>query len=269
MKRILLLLMTLLTTVLGLKAQNEPCERQVRVDLVPGGSANMVGYLPARGTGRAVVILPGGGYSHLAMQHEGHDWAPYFLRQGIACFILTYRMPHGDWQLPVADATNAILYLRDHAAELGIKRQDIGIMGSSAGGHLASTVSTHADEAARPDFQILFYPVITLRRDGTHEGTAQGFLGSQRDDEAMLELFSNEQQVKARQTPPAFIIAAGDDRAVPPVPNAVAYYSALQRAGIPAALHIYPSGGHGFGFRPSFKYHDKMLNELTDWLNKL
>ena len=243
-------------------------QRQVRVDLTPDGAANMVGYLPAKPDGRAVVVLPGGGYSHLALQHEGHDWAPYFLRQGIACFVLTYRMPKGDWTVPFADAANAILHLRSHADEYGLNPRCIGIMGSSAGGHLATTLCTHADNASRPDFQILFYPVVTLQREGTHEGSAQGFLGSQRDDADMVRRFSNELQVQAGTTPPAFLIAAGDDRAVPPVPNVLAYYAALQRASVPATLHLYPTGGHGFGFRTSFPYHEQMLYELTTWLEK-
>ena len=242
-------------------------QRQVSAYLTPDGSAHMDGFLPAEPTGRAVVILPGGGYTHLAMGHEGYDWAPWFNRQGIACFILTYRMPKGDWQLPFYDACNAMLFVRDHAAEWDIDPHQIGIMGSSAGGHLATTVATHADDKARPNFQILFYPVVTMKRDGTHEGSAREFLGQWRDNATMVERYSNELQVKQGTTPPAIIIAASDDKAVPPVPNGIAYYEALQKAGIPATLHVYPQGGHGFGFHTSFQYHEQMLSDLTIWLN--
>lgn len=241
-------------------------QRTVQVSLTPDGKAHMEGYLPEKPDGRAVLVLPGGGYSHLAMQHEGYDWAPYFNRQGIACFVLTYRMPQGDRTVPVSDATNAMLHLRSHAAEYGLNPHAIGIMGSSAGGHLATTIATHASVDARPDFQILFYPVVTLRKLDTHEGSARNFLGAEREDETLIHQFSNELQVKKGQTPPAIILAASDDTAVPPVPNGVAYYAALQRAGVSAALYLYPSGGHGFGFRPSFRYHDQMLRELTSWL---
>ncbi len=244
-------------------------QQQVSIDLTPDGSATMKGFLPAHPDGRAVLVLPGGGYSHLAMQQEGYDWAPWFNRQGIACFVLTYRMPKGDWQLPFYDACNAMLHIREHAADYHVEPHRVGIMGSSAGGHLATTVATHADDHARPDFQILFYPVVTMQKQGTHEGSAREFLGEHRDDDVFVQRYSNERQVKAGETAPAIILAASDDRAVPPVENGVAYYNALQRAGIPATLHLYPTGGHGFGFRRSFKYHEPMLNELRNWLDNL
>ena len=255
--------------LLSLIAASAAAQRQVKVDLTPDGSAHMEGFIPAEPDGRVVLVLPGGGYAHLAMQHEGYDWAPWFNARGIACFVLTYRMPHGDRSIPYADATNAMLHLRSHAAEYGINPHQIGIMGSSAGGHLATTVATHAADDARPDFQILFYPVVTMAREGTHEGSAQNLLGTQRDDQALVTAFSNQLQVRAGQTPPAILLAASDDRAVPPLPNAVAYYSALCQAGIPAALHLWPTGGHGFGFRTNFTYHQQMLDELAAWLSTL
>lgn len=255
--------------LLSLAAATLHAQRQVSVYLTPDGSASMRGFLPANPDGRAVVILPGGGYVHLAMQHEGYDWAPWFNRQGIACFVLTYRMPKGDWQKPFYDACNAMLYVRNHAAEWGIRPNAIGIMGSSAGGHLATTVACHAPVEALPNFQILFYPVVTMQREGTHEGSAREFLGEHRDDAVFVDRYSNERQVEAGKTAPAIILAASDDTAVPVTPNGVAYYQALQRAGIPASLCLWPTGGHGFGYRRSFKYHDLMLTELSTWLNQL
>ena len=130
-------------------------------------------YLPpkAEATGRAVVICPGGGYSHLAMNHEGHDWAAFFNNMGIAAVVLKYRMPHGDCDVPVSDAEEAVRLVRRNAANWNIDPHDVGIMGSSAGGHLASTVATRAKGDALPDFQILFYPVITMMPDITHKSS--------------------------------------------------------------------------------------------------
>lgn len=125
-----------------------------------------------------MVICPGGGYQHLAMNHEGYDWAPFFNNMGIAAIVLKYRMPHGEKDVPISDAEEAIRLVRRNAANWNINPDDVGIMGSSAGGHLASTVATHAAKDARPDFQILFYPVITMMPDITHKGSHDNLLGS-------------------------------------------------------------------------------------------
>ena len=143
----------LLLLALTLQAQTA---RKITVNITPDGKANMVGYLPETPSGRAIVDCPGGGYSHLATQHEGHDWAEYFNRQGIAFFVLTYRMPNGDRSIPMGDAQQAIRTVRDSAQVWGINPEDVGIMGFSAGGHLASTVSTHSEYDCRPNFSILF-----------------------------------------------------------------------------------------------------------------
>ncbi|MEE1317857.1 MAG: alpha/beta hydrolase, partial [Prevotella sp.] len=121
-------------------------------------------FLPekSKATGRAIVICPGGGYQHLAMEHEGTDWAPVFNNMGIAAIVLHYRMPHGDHRIPIEDAEQAMRLVRHNAKAWGINPNDVGIMGSSAGGHLASTIATHAESDAKPNFQILFYPVITM-----------------------------------------------------------------------------------------------------------
>lgn len=241
--------------------------RQLTVNLTDDGKANIVGYLPAAPTGQAVVACPGGGYSHLSMQNEGHDWADYFNRQGIAYFVLTYRMPKGDCTIPVGDAEKAIRTVRDSADVWGVNPYNVGIMGFSAGGHLASTVSTHSDFAARPDFSILFYPVISMNERETHKGSCVNFLGAEgQRDKQLVKAFSNQNAVCAHLTPPAIILTANDDRAVPPVTNAIAYYSAMRRAGNDCALYVYPAGGHGFGFRSTFGYHQQMLDDLTMWL---
>ena len=243
--------------------------RKFTVNITPDGESNMQVFLPETPTGRAVVGCPGGGYSHLSMQNEGTDWVDYFNSQGIAYCVLKYRMPKGDRTIPMSDAQNAIRMVRDSAEAWRVNPYDVGIMGFSAGGHLASTTATHAPAEARPDFQILFYPVISMNERQTHKGSVVGFLGDSRSDERLVREFSNDKQVRRHQTPPAIIIMAGDDRAVPPMTNGIPYYMALRRAGIPAAMYVYPTGGHGFGFRTSFAWHEQMTAELTAWLKSI
>lgn len=231
----------------------------------PGDTAKVKVFLPEKksATGRAVVICPGGGYQHLAMDHEGYDWAPFFNNMGIAAIVLKYRMPHGEKDVPISDAEETIRLVRRNAANWNINPDDVGIMGSSAGGHLASTVATHAAKDARPDFQILFYPVITMMPDITHKGSHDNLLGSnaRKKDE---NSYSNDLHV-SRMTPRAFIALSDDDRVVLPA-NGVNYYIELYRHDVPATLHVYPSGGHGWGNRDSFKYHNEMQLELKAWL---
>lgn len=221
-------------------------------------------YLPKTSQpARAVVICPGGGYEHLAMSHEGYAWGDFFNEQGIAAIVLKYRMPNGNREVPMSDAYEAIRYTKEHATEWNINPDDIGIMGFSAGGHLASTIATHAPEDLRPTFQILFYPVISMEPIFTHRGSRKRFVG----DDATKELekeFSNEFQVTSF-TPKAFITLSDDDRGVKPM-NSIRYYSALKEKGVPAAMHIYPSGGHGWGIKNSFKFRNEMLAELKAWL---
>lgn len=250
--------------LLAMQAQTA---RKVTVNLTDDGKANMVGYLPEKPTGKAVVGCPGGGYTGLSMQNEGHDWAEYFNRQGIAYFVLTYRMPKGDRQLPISDAEKAMTTVRDSANVWDINPLDVGIMGFSAGGHLASTISTHSEFAARPNFSILFYPVISMNEKESHKGSCLNFLGMEgQKDGKLVKQYSNQHAVRRHLTPPAIILTANDDRTVPPVTNGLAYYSAMRREGNDCALYIYPTGGHGFGYRSSFTYHQQMLNDLTTWL---
>ncbi len=245
--------------------------RQFKVNITPDGKANMIVCLPDsdKATGRAVVVCPGGGYEGLAMENEGTNWIPFFTDRGIACMILTYRMPHGDLTIPVSDAEKAITTVRDSAEVWNINPYDVGIMGSSAGGHLASTLATHAPMKARPDFQILFYPVITMDENRTHAGSVRSFLGEKRHDRKYVELYSNELQVRRHVTPPALILLATDDTLVPPVPNGVAYFAALRNADIPAAMYAYTEGEHGFGSQTNFVYHKQLLEDMTSWLDHL
>lgn len=267
MKRFLLLFLTMITML---------ANAQKVVNLWPEGAPNDNGdandkaelhvFLPdaKKATGRAVVCCPGGAYSHLAMQHEGTDWAYYFNHQGIALIVLKYRMPHGNKAVPLSDAVEAMRYVRRHAKEWHIDAKQVGIMGFSAGGHLASTIATHAKDDAKPDFQILFYPVITMEPSTSHQESVENFLGKKVRKKDIRD-YSNERQV-TRSTPRAFIALSDDDDLVLPA-NGAYYYQECYRHDVPAALHIYPSGGHGWGYRESFEFHMEVLLELKGWLN--
>lgn len=249
------------------------------INLWPNGAPNSNGddsdkaeltvLLPdaKKATGRAIVCCPGGAYSHLAMQHEGTDWQWFFNNQGIALFVLKYRMPRGNYQVPISDAEEAIRVVRRNAKEWNINPNDVGIMGFSAGGHLASTIATHSKGEVKPDFQILFYPVITMVSGFTHKGSHDNFLGkelSKKEQKRLEQEFSNDMQV-TRATPRAFIALSDDDHGVLPS-NGVNYYVECFRHDVPASLHVYPTGGHGWGYRESFPYHMEMLLELKAWL---
>ena len=215
-----LLSLSLLALTLAAQAQTK---RTQTVTISEDGAATMQVFYPEQPTGRAIVDCPGGGYSHLSMQNEGTDWAAYFNRQGITYGVLTYRMPKGDRSLPMSDAQNAVKMMRDSAEVWGVNPHDVGIMGFSAGGHLASTTATHAPLASRPDFQILFYPVISMQERLTHKGSVVNFLGDSRSDNQLVKAFSNDTQVRSHATPPAILLLAADDTAVPPATNAVPY----------------------------------------------
>jgi len=221
--------------------------------------------LPARGNanGQAVVVCPGGGYGGLAYDWEGTDFAGWLNSRGIAAIILSYRLPvdgdvaHQKWLIPLLDAQRAIRLTRAHAADWGINPAKVGIMGFSAGGHLASTAGTHFDAGdpnaadpvdrfgSRPDFMILVYPVISMLKENTHGGSRLNLLGENPSDE-LVRHYSSELQVTAT-TPPTFLVHAGDDGAVP-VSNSLLFYNALIAHQVPAELHLYPQGGHGFSF---------------------
>jgi acetyl esterase/lipase len=228
-------------------------------------SAKIKVFLPdtKRATGRAVVICPGGGYTHLAMDHEGYEWAPFFNKMGIAVIVLKYRMPRGNCEVPETDAEEAIRIVRNNAVAWNIDVNQVGIMGFSAGGHLASTVATHAGKDVLPNFQILFYPVITMDPSFSHQGSHDNLLG--KDPKKKLEeKYSNDRQI-SRTTPRAFIVLSDDDGVVSPI-NGVNYYMELFRHDIPATMHVYPTGGHGWGIHESFMYHNEMETELAAWL---
>ena len=225
-------------------------------------------FLPeeSQRNGMAVLVCPGGGYRVLSLGQEGYEWADFFTRQGIATIVLSYRMPMGVKEVPISDATEAMRLIRENAAEWGISPDRVGILGSSAGGHLASTIATHSPKATRPDFQILFYPVISMNKEITHMDSHNCFVGENASKELEDE-YSNQLHVAA-DTPPAILLLSDDDFLVSPL-NSIEYYAALKRAKVKASMHIYPSGGHGWGCGKWFKYHNEMMNDLQAWLDTL
>ena len=221
-------------------------------------------YRAEHPNGMAVIMCPGGGYARLAMNHEGHDMAPWFNTQGITYVVLKYRMPNGHKEVPFSDVEQAIRLVRQHAAEWNINPAKVGIMGASAGGHLASTLATHdPSKETRPDFQILLYPVITMDANFTHAGSRENLI-TKNPSADLIAKYSNELQVNA-QTPQAFIALSSDDKAVLPQ-NSINYYLALLKHNVPATMHIYPTGGHGWGFRDNFTYKRQWTDELEKWL---
>jgi acetyl esterase/lipase len=224
----------------------------------------MTPYLPPAGTanGTAVVIFPGGGYQHLSMEKEGSDVANWLAGVGVTTFVVRYRLgPSYHHPTMLGDAQRAIRIARARAGEWSVDPHRLGVIGFSAGGHLASTTGTHFDPgnasstdpieraSSRPDFMLLLYPVITMRADSvTHAGSRLNLLGPSPTAE-LERLLSNETQVTA-QTPPTFIVHTEDDRTVP-VQNALLFYDALKRNGVQAEMHVFEHGPHGFGLAPA------------------
>lgn len=243
-------------------------------------------FLPPKNkaNGTAVIICPGGGYWVVAASHEGTDVAKKFVEMGIAAFVLKYRIPNDAWMInreigPLQDAQQAIKMIRDNALEWNLNPARIGMMGFSAGGHLAATAGTHfntcdipneSKTSLRPDFMMLIYPVISFMPGISYAGSGEQILGKNPSLEK-IKLYSNELQVTA-QTPPAFLVHASNDDGVSPK-NSLLFYEALLSKKIPAEIHIYQTGGHGFGmYIKGSKEHwmDRCKNwmEINGWLNK-
>ena len=241
--------------------------RKFTLDLTSDGKAQMVCFLPETSSGKAIVGIPGGGYSMLSNGHEGYLASDWLNQQGIAYFVVNYRLPEGDRTKPISDVENAFRIVRDSAKVWGINPHDVGIMGFSAGGHLSSVISTHADFDVRPDFTILFYPVISMDERVSHKWSCVNFLSEEgQKNPELVRDFSTMNVVRRHLTPPAVIISASDDRLVPFVTNGLEYYKAMRNAGNDCAMYVYPTGDHGFGFGPWFKYHDQLLTDLGNWL---
>jgi len=237
-------------------------------------------FKPAKSNGNAVIICPGGGYGILAFDKEGTKIAEEFTKWGVTAFVLKYRLPDDTTMIdksmaPLQDAQQAIRLVRSNAAAWGINGNQIGIMGFSAGGHLAATAATHFNMKAdagnsdttsvRPDFTILLYPVISFDSTITHKGSRNSLVGA-KATAATIALFSNELQV-TKNTPPSFLVHAGDDGAVP-VENSIRFYQACIKNKVPVEMHLYPKGGHGFGMSNKTT-DDNWLERLKNWMNRL
>lgn len=229
---------------------------------------------PEKANGTAIILVPGGGYSVVVYQGEGVGNAKSLAEQGIAAFVLKYRLPDDDIMEdrkigPLQDAQQAIKLVRENAEKWGINDSKIGVMGFSAGGHLASSAATHFETSyidnpnntsLRPDFQILVYPVISMTSDLTHGGSRDALIGKTPSEDDVT-LFSNEQQVK-ENTPPAYLTHTADDTTVD-VDNSISYFESLRHHKVDAEMHIYPKGGHGFIFR-----HQGWMDPLFAWLKR-
>jgi acetyl esterase/lipase len=242
--------------------------------------AEMYVYLPEEeiNTEAAVLICPGGGYVIEAMEHEGYAIAEWLKEKGIAGIVLKYRLPYGHDCVPSSDARQAMRIIRQHAEEWHIHPGKVGIAGSSAGGHLASTVGTRFDRGSkdaadllkrfscRPDFMLLLYPVISFREDLGHMGSRVNLIGETNNWEHARQ-YSNELHV-SRDTPPAFLVLADNDRSVDPL-NSVYFYLEMKKHAIPAELHIFQEGGHGFGLRTNHIPADNWPDLFHDWLKAI
>jgi len=240
----------------------------------------LTAYRPEKPNGTAVVVCPGGGYGGLAMDHEGKQIAEFLTKQGVTAFILKYRTANKErpgplLEAPLLDAQRAIRTVRFKAKDYDVDPKKVGIWGFSAGGHLASTATTHFDAgllkdgddidktSCRPDFAILAYPVITMEAGVTHGGSRTNLLGAN-PDAKLVELYSNEKQV-TKETPPVFLFHTSEDKAVPPE-NAVRFYLACKAAKVSVEMHIYEKGQHGVGLGRGNKAVETWPDRLTDWM---
>jgi acetyl esterase/lipase len=269
----------------GTKDAAKPAPKALWPDGAPGAKGKDQGdvpavmvYLPAKdkANGAAVVIFPGGGYGALAMDHEGHQIATWLNSHGIAGIVVRYRLgPKYHHPTELRDAQRAIRYTRAHAKEWGIDPGRVGILGFSAGGHLASTAGTHFDRgqadasdpidrpSCRPDFMVLMYPVITLTGPYAHVGSRNNLLGKDQEP-SIVEGLCNDKQV-TKDTPPTFLVHTSEDTGVPPQ-NSVLFYLALMKNKVPAELHIYEKGHHGLGLGPRQLPYASWADRCIAWM---
>lgn len=255
----------------SLSVEHSDSSNIVRISHVQNPTIDV--FLPSKrnATGQAVLICPGGGYGILAYDWEGTDVAKLLNSHGIAAIVLKYRLPDNDSNLephksPLMDAQQAMKIIRNHADRWNISSNKIGVMGFSAGGHLASTLGTHFDEASKPNFMALIYPVITMNAAFTHMGSRKNLLGENPSDK-LIAYYSNELQV-TNSTPPTFLLHASDDEAVL-VKNSLAFYEALIQHQVATEMHIYPKGGHGFGLGRELGHLSTWPDRLIEWMSYL
>ena len=278
MKKIIGLVLTILVSL------NIDAQQPIVIDLWPDGAPNETGlsgneeydekrgflsnishptltvYPSYRDNGMAIIACPGGAYKGLSIGFEGHDMASWFNAQGITYAVLKYRMPNGHMEAPVSDIRQAIQIMRKRCGEWGIQLRLLGVLGAAAGGHLATTAAVHFTGADRPDFQVLFYPAVSLNPD-----FAKIMLGKNYSEEE-FQRYCNDRHVSST-TPPAFIMCSADDKLCRE--HCIRYFQTLLANEILATLHIYPEGGHGWGFKDEFLYKRQWTGELEKWLCEL
>ncbi|MDP4206628.1 MAG: alpha/beta hydrolase [Bacteroidota bacterium] len=291
-------LVTLMLIIAALSSYSQPLEIKLKYSQTPESNnisapeeygngriiniseAKMYVYLPEKSinTGVAVIICPGGAYRVESIDHEGHQFAEWLSKRGIAGIVLKYRLPNKHPLIPILDAITAIRTIRLNAKEWNIDPEKIGIGGFSAGGHLAATLATHYKEgdpssdneldrfSSRPDFQLLLYPVISMQDTLTHKDSRTNLLGDI-PDEVLVNFFSNELQISAK-TPPAFIALTDDDEGVSPL-NSINYYTELRNYKVPAEMHIFSKGGHGFGMTPTGLPVSQWPDLFYNWLKTM
>ena len=218
---------------------------------------------PAKATGQGVVVVPGGGHRKVCIEYDGFSVARYLRSIGITAIVVKYRLPNGHSEVPLEDAQQAMRYLRHKGAAWGVDPTQVGILGSSAGGHLAAYVSCVTPDEEKPAFSILIYPVISGTTSHTHHGTFNYLLGAQRTDEQQ-QYHSLENRVTAT-TPPTLLLLADDDLTVPTL-SSIRYYKALKYHGVKAAMYLFPSGGHGWAGKDDYLYAEPAKEAIADWL---
>lgn len=209
-----------------------------------------------------IMIIPGGGYKILSKWNEGYYWAPFLYSLGYTVAVLEYRVPVHNYAMPMSDAFKAITAIK----KMIDNDTTLGLMGFSAGGHLASTMMVLDSDSLRPDFVLLFYPVVSMKKELTHLGSRNKLLGERPSDELECQ-FSNELHISDKN-PPVFIAVSKDDDLVNPQ-NSIVLYNAIKAKGRHASLHIYPEGGHGWGYRSPFPYRKQMITDMVYWLDSL
>lgn len=281
MKRLAIILLSLFATVAAISAQthtislwngNPPSDNGLRGEETYNGTyyanvteAYLYVYMPEKPNGLAVLACPGGSYNTLWLNHEMGDLAEWFTSRGIIYAALKYRLPNGHPEIPMEDVRRAMRILRDHQEEWGYK--SLGVMGRSAGGHLAASAATmFTEDWDRPDFQMLFYPVITCDPSFAHMDSVNNLLGRGHSAET-AEKYSLEKHVP-RRAPQAFIAHSSNDFMVKAA-NSINYYNALVANGVSVTMHIYPTGGHGWNLDSKFQYSDECSAEMAKWLEEL
>ncbi|MBR4850470.1 MAG: alpha/beta hydrolase [Tidjanibacter sp.] len=224
-------------------------------------------FLPAKekATGQAMLVTPGGSYEKVCVTREGYKTAEWLNENGIAAFVLKYRMPNGHPELPLEDGEQAMRIIREGAEKWGINPNEVGVIGFSAGGHFAANLLTrYTSEATRPNFGVLIYPVISMQFSSVN--TREILLGANHKDPELRKTYSLQNAVN-KNTPPTMLVLTADDKAVD-YQNSVEFYSALQENNVPCEMHIFPSGGHGFWFQNRYKYAEQTYPMIIRWIEE-